>query len=345
MKKSLVFALVVFMTALLGCRSTPLVNTFMDPDIPPTGHAVLSVHNNVLISMIDGQMTLKSSGGGGDGIIASKSPIVLLTPGEHTLDVQYYKQTTNVSSGYNTTTYTTTTESSEWLKFTADLEGGHSYRIYPIVEGKSVYIEMIDETDPSVWGGLKFSNNPKRSEALAVKAVKESGKRVAMEQKKVPTVKYPKKLSTLIAYQKAAAAAPTALEGTWLIPDTPEAAKQGLSEQSYIFTGQSFVNRYRKDLSSFEIKMVNMARKVLKAPPITDPVIYGGARGTMEINGNTVTLTFLQMNNDGLAWISNPSMAQIRVSWDYSFDAQNNLVLDYKGDKTDNTITLTKQQE
>ncbi|MDR2078366.1 MAG: hypothetical protein LBP74_01425, partial [Treponema sp.] len=132
-------------------------------------------------------------------------------------------------------------------------------------------------------------------------------------------------------------------EGTWLMPDTPEAAKAGISEQSYAFTGQSFINRYRKDLGNFEMKMVNAVRKVLKAPPLASPVIYAGARGTMEINGNTVTLTFLQMNNDGLAWISTPPIAQIKVSWDYSFDSENNLVLSPKG-KTDNTITLTKQR-
>jgi hypothetical protein len=343
MKKGLGL-LAVFMAVLLGCQSSPLVNTFMDPDISVSGHAVLSVHNNVLISMIDGQMTLKSGGGGNDGVIASKSPIVMLTPGVHTLDTQYYKQTTSVSSGYNSTTYTTTTESSEWLKFTASLEEGHFYRIYPIVENKNVYIEMIDETDPSVWGGLKFSNNPQRSDALAFKAVNEAAKRVAMEQKKVPAVKYPKKVATLIVYQKAAAAAPTALEGTWLMPDTPETAKAGISEQTYTFTGQSFVNRYRKDLGKFELKMVNVMMKLLKSPPLTSPVIYGGARGTMEIDGNTITLTFLQTNSDGLAWISNPSMAQIKVSWDYSFDTQNNLVLTYKSGKTEGTLTLTKQQ-
>jgi hypothetical protein len=127
------------------------------------------------------------------------------------------------------------------------------------------------------------------------------------------------------------------------MPDTPEAAKAGISEQSYAFTGQSFINRYRKDLGNFEMKMVNAVRKVLKAPPLASPVIYAGARGTMEINGNTVTLTFLQMNNDGLAWISTPPIAQIKVSWDYSFDSENNLVLSPKG-KTDNTITLTKQR-
>jgi hypothetical protein len=344
MKKCLAFVPVVFMAFMLGCQSMPLVNTFMDPDIPAAGHAALSVHNNVLISMIDGQMTLKSSGGGNDGIITSKSPVVLLTPGEHTLDVQYYKQTTGVSSGYNTTTYTTTTESSEWLKFTANLEGDHSYRIYPIVEGKSVYIEMIDETNPSVWSGLKFSNNPQKSETIAQKMVKEAEKRVATEQKIVPNAKYPKRIATLILYQKAAAAPPTALEGTWLMPDTPEGTKMGISEQTYTFTGQSFINRSRKDLSKFEMGLVNAAMKVLKGPPLTSPTIYTGARGTMEINGNTITLTLLQMNNDGLTWISNPPIAQMKVSWDFSFDSENNLVLDYGGDNTNRTVTLTKQE-
>jgi hypothetical protein len=53
--------------------------------------------------------------------------------------------------------------------------------------------------------------------------------------------------------------------------------------------------------------------------------------------------SFIKMNNDGLAWISNPPMAQIKTSWDYSFDSANNLVLSYKG-KTENSITLKKQE-
>jgi hypothetical protein len=59
MKKLSVVSAIVFVMVLLGCASTPLVNTFMDPDVPKEGHAALSVHNNIVIAMIDGQMTLK----------------------------------------------------------------------------------------------------------------------------------------------------------------------------------------------------------------------------------------------------------------------------------------------
>jgi hypothetical protein len=92
MKKHMLFVLsLALVTLLMGCTSMPLVNTFMDPDVPQEGHAALSVHNNLVIAMIDGQMTLKSSGKGNDGLISAKNPIVALTPGEHTLDVQYVK--------------------------------------------------------------------------------------------------------------------------------------------------------------------------------------------------------------------------------------------------------------
>jgi hypothetical protein len=104
-KKLSVVCSVLFMAVLLGCTGMPLVNTLMDPDVPREGYAALSIRNNIVIAIIDGQMTLKSSGNAGDGFIAAKNPIVVLTPGEHVLNVQYLKRSSDYTYYNNTTSY------------------------------------------------------------------------------------------------------------------------------------------------------------------------------------------------------------------------------------------------
>ncbi|MDR2663285.1 MAG: hypothetical protein LBC31_09840, partial [Treponema sp.] len=188
MKRFFVLTAVFVVLVSMGYAASPLVNTFMDPDIPAADHAVLSVDNNLAIATIDGQMTLKSSGSGSDGLIVSKTPIVLLTPGEHIIDVQYVKRTSEYSYWNNTTRITTTT--TNFIKLTGNFEGGRFYRIYPRVEGKNVYFNIIDETDPAVWEN-------ERERAAAVK-------RRATEQKELAKAKYPKKTAALIVFQKAA---------------------------------------------------------------------------------------------------------------------------------------------
>ncbi|MDR2663392.1 MAG: hypothetical protein LBC31_10400, partial [Treponema sp.] len=156
-------------------------------------------------------------------------------------------------------------------------------------------------------------------------------KRRATEQKELAKAKYPKKTAALIVFQKAAAAAPTPLEGTYVLKDNPDLLKQGITEQAYTFTGQSWVLIMTKNFTDRELKMQNMLRKVLKEPPLTESTGYPGMRGTVELDGNTLTMVYLQMSGEGSYWLSNPGNVQMKVAFEYSFDSEGNLLLSYKG--------------
>jgi hypothetical protein len=299
----------------------PLVNTFMDPDVPKDGHAVLSVHNNIVIAAIDGQMTLKSSGQGNDGIFFKKNPIVVLTPGEHLLDVRYVR-----SSSHNDMV---TTEQTDIIKLTGTFQAGHFYRIYPRSEGRNVYFEIIDETDP---GG-----DTEKEKKVAVK-------RVETEKKKLASAKYPKKLSVILAIQKAAAAGPTPLEGTWAyskealdIMNNASKSVSGYTDVEYTFTGQSYTVKMTRAITEKELIQQNAVRGALKAPllPSNTTELYTGQRGTFEASGDTLKLTLRQTNEDDAPWTTvsgfgflNPLANQ---TFNYSFGADGSLLLSSKG--------------
>jgi hypothetical protein len=315
----------------------PLVNTFMDPDVPKEGHAALSVHNNIVIATIDGQMTLKSSGNAGDGI-AAKNPIVVLTPGEHVLDVQYSKRSSNYTYYNNTTTVTT--EETDFIKLPGNFLEGHFYRIYPRTEGKNVYFEIIDETDPGAW-------DTERERKVAVK-------RVETERKKLASAKYPKKLATILVIQKAAAAGPTPLEGVWayskealdLMNNTTKLVS-GYTDVEYTFTGQSYTLKMTKTVTEKELKQQNFLRKILKVSPLpsTTTEIYPGQRGTVEVTGNTVKFTLLQTSEDSSSWTAVVGAglvnSLVNQTFTYSFGADGSLLLSYEGQ---NPITLIKRE-
>ena len=317
---------------LAGCASSPLVNTFMDPDIPATNHAALSVHNNLVIAMIDGQMTLKSSGRGNDGVIAEKSPIVLLTPGFHTLDVQYMKYTKDIDVIGNNQNQairiTTTTTQSSWVKFSGEFEGGRYYRFYPVVDGKTVYFQVIDESDPSVWSGLQLASNASQSSKLAAAEMKNAAKRVTTADKKIAGARAPKKLSTLIAYQKAAAEPPTVLEGTYVLRGNPDLAKLNISEQAYTFKGKSFTIVMTKNFTNRELNQQNTFRKLMDVPLLTSNTAYPAQRGIIIISGDTVTLDPLQQDGDGSSgFITIPGIASINTRFNFAFSPDGNLLL------------------
>jgi hypothetical protein len=340
MKKISVLGFVLLAVVLLGCTSMPLVNTFMDPDVPQDGHAALSVDNNIVIATIDGQLTLKSSGGVNDGFISAKNPIVALTPGEHILNVQYFKRSSDYSYYNNTTTVTVTTEKTDFINVSGNFLAGHFYRIYPRTEGKNVYFEIIDETDPDAWD--------------TEKAKKTAVKRVETERKKLASAKYPKKLATVLVIQKAAVTAPTPLEGTWaysketldLMNNTSKLVS-GYTDVEYTFTGQSYTLKMTKAITESELKQQNFLRKMLKATPLpsTTTEIYPGQRGTFEVSGNTITLNMLQTSEDSSSWTGVMGAGFInslaKQAFDYSFGPDGSLLL---SNKEQNPIVLIKRE-
>jgi hypothetical protein len=305
----------------------PLVNTFMDPDVPREEHAALSVHDNLVIAMIDGQLTLKSSGNADDGI-AVKNPIVVLTPGEHILDVQYLKRSSNYT--YYNDTVTVTTEKTDFIKLPGNFLEGHFYRIYPRTEGRNVYFEIVDETDPGTW--IK-----EREKKVAVK-------RVETEKKKLASAKYPKKLAAILVMQKAAAAGPTPLEGIWAyskesldLMNNASKLVSGFTDVEYTFTGQSYTLKMTRAITKKELKQQNLFRKMFKISllPSTTTEIYLGQRGTVEVIGDTVKFTLLQTSEDSSSWTSviGAGMVNRLVSqtFTYSFGVDGSLLLSYEG--------------
>jgi hypothetical protein len=338
MRKLSVLGFVLLAVVLLGCTSMPLVNTFMDPDVPKEGHAALSVHNNIVIATIDGQMTLKSSGGGNDGFISAKNPIVALTPGEHTLDVQYLKRSSSYTYYNNTTTVTT--ERTDFIKVGGNFQAGHFYRIYPRTEGKNVHFEVVDETDPGAWD--------------TEKAKKTAVKRVETERKKLASAKYPKKLAAVLVIQKASAVAPTPLEGTWAysretldIMNNTSKLVSGYTDVEYTFTGQSYTVKMTKTITEKELKQQNFLRNMLKVSPLpsTTTEIYPGQRGTFEISGNTITLNLLQVSEDSSSWTAVVGAGLVNSlvdqTFNYSFGTDGNLLLSYKDQ---NPFSLIKRE-
>jgi hypothetical protein len=279
--------------------------------------------------MIDGQATLKASGRGNDGVIAAKSPTVLLTPASHTLDVQYSKYTQEYNTNYTgNTTITHTLSQSGSVKFSGNFEGGRHYRLYPVINGKTVYFELIDETDPSIWSSLKLTSNANLADRLASSEAKNAAKRVATAEKKINSVRAPRKLSTLITFQKANAEPPTVLEGTYVLRDDPDLAKLGISEQAYTFRGKSYTLVMTKNFTDRELRQQNSFRKLLGVDPLTSNIGYPTQRGLIIISGNTVTFDPLQQGgDDSSGFVTIPAIASINIRYDFAFSPEGNLLL------------------
>jgi hypothetical protein len=205
MRKVSVLFLILFVVAFLGCTSTPFVTTFMNSDISPTNHAVLSVHESVQVLFIDGQISLEASGQDTDFI--DKRPMVVLTPGEHKLSVSYNKTTIDFEGGGYISTDTGIVE----IIYT--FTGGHFYYIYPNVQRSSVSFHITDETDPSVWAR-------KEEQTQAQKRVDSAKKKLAITR--------PPSRNT----QSVSVGEPTIFEGSWEL--------QGSQGTIFQFKGSTF---------------------------------------------------------------------------------------------------------
>jgi hypothetical protein len=184
MKNLFVSGSVLFMALLFGCSTSPVVNKFMDPEIPAKEHALLSIDNNIGVGMIDGELTFGASGAGTDGTMRSRTPMILLTPGRHTLLVQYIHQTSDPNS--------TTTTTSDLIPVTGNFMAGHYYKLQPEMQGNVVAFAISEETDTNIWS-----------------------------TKDLTSVKPPKKVLVASVIRRAAESEPTQLEGAWAVKDVP----------------------------------------------------------------------------------------------------------------------------
>ena len=148
--KKLVFASVILSIIFMGCHTTPVVNSFMDPDLSVREHALVIVHNNIGVGMVDDKWTFKSTGAGTEGFLRSKTPILLLEPGEHSFAVLYYMK----SQGPNSIT----TSQSNMITIRGNFLAGHAYNLIPQVSGRTVAFSFVEERDPNIWSNKKVAS-------------------------------------------------------------------------------------------------------------------------------------------------------------------------------------------
>jgi len=133
MKKIVVFLGAVTIGALLaGCISEPVINEFMDPNLPVREHAALSVQSNVIIGQIDSSISFSGKYGGNS---YGKEPVLLLAPGNHNLSLMYYDGSTRTDG----------------VVITQNFEAGRYYRLYPEHRGNQIAFIFKDQTVEGIW--------------------------------------------------------------------------------------------------------------------------------------------------------------------------------------------------
>jgi hypothetical protein len=220
---------------LVGCATSPVVNKFMNPELLPKEHALLIIDNNIGVGMIDGEFTFGSSGAGTDGSLRSRTPMILLMPGRHTLMVQYIRQTSD--------SRTTTTTTSDLVPVTGNFLAGYIYRLQPSVNGNTVSFDFIVETDTSIWNS-----------------------------KDLASVKPPKKVLTSSIINNAASESATQFEGTWLVEEiSREFAQRGVTAIEITFTGKSYLIKMTQTYTAAQLKGQNELRKMSGQSTLVSP--------------------------------------------------------------------------
>ena len=284
MKKS-IFAVGIISMALVtgfflaGCASAPMVNTLMNPDVSVNDHAILYLSAEVNDVMIDGEIvkTLMSGLWGQYGF--KKTPMIVLAPGEHTIQAMYLSYRSTGSGDVEKS-------KTDLMTITHHFNAGRRYYMYGAVEKGMVSFKIVDETDPAAaWrqGSSGLTN---------------AEKRIAAQNKKISTTKYPSRVSPAVSYsillENAEIANPTKFEGTWQYEYT-KFGEQYIDE--YIFIGNAFIYNY----------MLN-----LKTGAALD-----GYAGTFDSTDNSITLTQLKtrkLTRSG-GWAN---MKQNTVVYEYS---------------------------
>jgi hypothetical protein len=231
--------MVLSLMALLGsCASAPPMNTFMDTDVSVTDHAALTLHKDVNLYQVNNQIA------SGD---IDKSQIIFFAPGEYTITVNYLAANISYTSSAG---ITFTNTKSNTIDITEVFLSGRFYYLYPVVRDKTVIFNLIDETD--------------LTSGAAQKRVKEA-------KELLLSANYPSEEASMLRMQKAMAANPTLLEGTW-VQEISSAEANNIKQ--FIFTGKAFVKEEKSG----------------------DFYLW---RGVIEISGNSLSLTVVEAYQNG----------------------------------------------
>jgi hypothetical protein len=141
----------LFGVIVTGCTSSPVINSFMDRSIPVREHALLLVDPNVGVSMIDGEMSFRAS-----IVYENRTKIIFLIPGRHSLMVAWISRTSN------------TRTTSENTSMDRDFQAGCVYRLTGKLSGNSVFFQISEENNPSVWDSNEVARQsyPKKEKSI-----------------------------------------------------------------------------------------------------------------------------------------------------------------------------------
>jgi hypothetical protein len=199
--------------AFISCGSSPVINEFMDPNLPVNGHAALSVSSNIIISSVDGQFSLSGKYGGNDW---GREPVLVLAPGSHVFVLMYY------DSGANSKT--------DGLSVTHKFEAGRYYRLFPERRDGKVAFMFEDRTIPGIWDTKPLST---------VQPPKQKTNKSASV---LPVLPRPGNITsdeyTKVILETAKDSVPTQIEGTWKW-------EQGNVEIVQTFAGNFFILKVR----------------------------------------------------------------------------------------------------
>jgi hypothetical protein len=304
MKKNVFFILGLLAFLLAGCATSPVVNKFMNPELSIRDHSLLIIDNNIGVGMIDGEFTFGASGAGTDGTLRSRTPMILLMPGRHTLMVQYIRQTSD--------SQTITTTTSDLIPVTGNFLAGYAYRLQPSMNGNTVSFAFIEDVDTSIWN-----------------------------TKDLASVKPPKKVLFSSIVNHAASEAATQFEGTWIVREVPEEfVQRGATAIEITFTGKSYLLVMTQTFNATQLQGQNDIRKMSGQSTLVSPA-YSGQRGTFEISGNTLTLGALQitLDNDLDKALWGNTSRKLDMNFDYSSGSDGSLTLSFtKGNHTFNYL-------
>jgi len=293
MKRIVLLCLVAFALVIAGCRSSPVVNKFMNPDLPTQEHALLSIDNNIGVGMIDGEFTFKSSGSGSDGSSKSRTPMILLMPGRHTLMVQYVHQTTNTSGNRKTKT----TRTSDTIPVTGNFLSGHNYKLQPEVNGDTVSFNFIDENDPDIW-----------------------------KSKNLSSVKPPKKTPNFVLIIRAASKGATRFEGAWAVKGMP-GAEFVFTGESY--TSKMTIELNDAQLKGQNDLRRTSGQSTLRSPAFNAQRGTFVVKGN-QITTGQLQMT-LDNDVDNALW--GDTSKTLNTTYEYSFNSEGDLVLTFKSGK------------
>jgi len=266
MKKLCFVGLVI--VVLLGCATkVPFVNTFMDSDIPAADHAVLSVQQNVKVLMINGFIGIRASG---SQQVSRSGGILGMISTTSEPAVLLAPGTHSLNVAYQRESRDSSTSGNVTTVTISENTTNIVTVTENFIKGRFYRIYPV-VTGNQVSFRIIDETDPSVWESDNER--KNAEKRIAAVKKMLPSANYPPVEATTIRIQRAMASASTLLEGEWI--------SNGIEEQCvYTFTGKAFTQIY---------------------PARENPA----HRGLVEINGNILKLTALEVSEDGgQSWFS-----------------------------------------